>query len=162
MTDKIQIRLATANDCQTLPKIIEKVVQDIPYYNDLAKKSEISKFQTTDLVSKIHEDKFSILVAVNSQEILGFCMSRFDDYLLWLEWFGVVENYRGQGVANLLLNELDKTIEIRKCHKIWCDCRTSNKASIHILTNHGFRQLVTIPNHWYKQDFILWEKEFNS
>lgn len=161
MTDNINIRHATKDDCTSLPKVIESVVQAIPYYNDLAKQSEIAKFQTTDLLSKIETDKHSVLVATNKDEIVGFCMSRFDDYLIWLEWFGVLETHRGKGIANLLLLELDKTITVRQCHKLWCDCRTTNKASIHILTNHGFRQIVTIPNHWYKQDFILWEKEIN-
>lgn len=162
MTDKIIIRQATQDDCKKLPTVIETVVQAIPYYNDLAKQSEIAKFQTADLLSKIETDKFSVMVATNNDEIVGFCMTRFDDYLIWLEWFGVLETHRGKGIANMLLTELDKTITVRQCHKLWCDCRTSNKASIHILTNHGFKQLVTLPNHWYKQDFILWEKEINS
>lgn len=162
MIDKINIRHATQDDCKTLPNVIETVIQAIPYYNDLAKQSEIAKFQTSDLLRKIEEDKYSVIIATNNDEIVGFCMTRFDDYLIWLEWFGVLETHRGKGIANLLLTELEKTIIIRQCHKVWCDCRTSNIALIHILTKHGFKQVVTVHNHWYKQDFILWEKEINS
>lgn len=162
MIDKIEIREATQTECFQLSQVIESVIRDIPYYNDLAKKSEISKFQPFDLEEKIKQDSHSIVIAQFGDKIVGFCLSRFDDNLIWLEWFGILEAYRGKGIANLLLDELEKTIIIRQCHKIWCDCRTSNKASIHILTNHGYKQLVTIPNHWYKQDFILWEKPINS
>ncbi|MEI6140787.1 MAG: GNAT family N-acetyltransferase [Mariniphaga sp.] len=158
MTENIIVKRATIEDCKTLPSVIETVVQAIPYYNDLAKKSEIAKFQTDDLICKIEADKNSVIIAIINDNIVGFCMTRFDDYLIWLEWFGVLENHRGKGIANLLLNELDKSILIRQCHKIWCDCRTSNKASIHILSNHGYKQIITISNHWYTQDFILWEK----
>jgi|GEM_PF-765366 len=161
MKENIIIKRATKDDCKTLANVIETVVQAIPYYNDLAKQSEIAKFQTSDLISKIEADKHSVIIATINDEIVGFCMTRFDDYIILLEWFGVLETHRGKGIANLLLTALNETISIRQCHKIWCDCRTSNKASIHILTNHGFKQLVTILNHWYKQDFILWEKEIN-
>lgn len=157
--NKIEIRQATKQDCKKLPIVFEPLVLAIPYYNDLAKQSEIAKFKESDLLNKIEEDKYSVIVAVINNEIVGFCMSRFDDNLIWLEWFGVIESQRKKGIANLLLAELDKTIPIRKCHKLWCDCRTSNKASIHILTNHGLKQIVTISNHWYGQDFILWQKE---
>jgi RimJ/RimL family protein N-acetyltransferase len=162
MNEEITIRQALQSDCVKLSEIIEAVIRAIPYYNDLAKESEIKKFQPSDLKLKILDDKHSVIVATIKDEIVGFCLSRFDDNLIWLEWFGVLEIYRGKGISNLLLTELDKTVLIRECHKIWCDCRTSNKASMHILTSHGYRQIVTIPNHWYKQDFILWEKPFNS
>lgn len=162
MKNIISIKHATKADCETLPKVIEEIIQAIPYYNDLAKQSEIAKYQTSDLIHKIEEDEQAVIVAKINDEIVGFLLTRFDDYLIWLEWFGVVDAHRGKGIANLLLTEIDKTISTRGCHKIWCDCRTSNKASLHILTNHSFNQLVTIPNHWYKQDFILWEKEIKS
>ena len=162
MNEEVTIRQAIQSDCAKLSEVIEAVIKAIPYYNDLAKESEIKKFQPSDLELKIVDDKHSVIIATIKDEIVGFCLSRFDDNLIWLEWFGVLEVYRGTGISNLLLTELDKTVLIRGCHKIWCDCRTSNKASIHILTTHGYKQIVTIPNHWYKQDFILWEKPFNS
>jgi RimJ/RimL family protein N-acetyltransferase len=151
----IKIRFATINDCDELSNVVTTVIQNIPYYNDLSKKYEISKFQSDNLKDKIAEDIFSIILSIVDNKIVGFCLSRFDDYLVWLEWFGILKEYRGKGISKLLLTELDKTILPRKCHKVWCDCRTENTASIYILTSNGYNQLVTIPNHWYKQDFIL-------
>ena len=159
MKNNIYIRQATEADCAMLSKVIETVIQGIPYYNDLAKESEIAKFREERLITKVAADKYAVILATINDKIVGFCLNRFDDNLIWLEWYGILEAHRGKGISNLLLKELSKTISIRQCHKIWCDCRTSNEASIHILTNHGFRQLLTIANHWYKQDFILWEKE---
>jgi len=161
MKRDIIIRHAMVSDCDMLSEVIEAVIVDIPYYNDIAKESEIRKYKSADLKFKVQEDKNAILVAVIENDIVGFCLSRFDDNVIWLEWFGVHKNFRGLGVSNLLLKELDKTVLIRDCHKIWCDCRTSNNGSIHILTKNGYKQIVTLKNHWYKQDFILWEKPFN-
>ncbi|MEO8415940.1 MAG: GNAT family N-acetyltransferase [Ginsengibacter sp.] len=161
MNNEIEIRLATIDDCVPLSRVFEDVVRPIPYYNDVSKESEIDKFRPSNLENNLKEDPYSVIVATINDEIVGFCFSRFDDYLIWLEWFGVVESQRGKGITNLLLAELEQGILTRKCHKIWCDCRTSNVASIHILGNYGFKQIVTIPDHWFKQDFIIWEKPIN-
>jgi len=158
MTDKIIIKKASIEDCEAISLLFTDVVMPIPYYNELAKSTELSKFKTSDLVEKIKDDENSVLIATLNNEIAAFCFSRFDDNLIWLEWFGIHKKFRGKGISKLLLNELEETVAVRKCHKIWCDCRTTNVASIHILTNQGYRQIVTIPNHWFKQDFILWEK----
>ncbi|TDH19972.1 GNAT family N-acetyltransferase [Segetibacter sp. 3557_3] len=154
----VVIRYASEKDCHALSTAMTTVIQNIPYYNELAKQEEILKYQPPQLQVKIREDELSIIIATVDNKIVGFCLSRFDDYLIWLEWVGIVEDYRAKGISHLLLNELDQTIEQRKCHKIWCDCRTENSASIHLLYAHGYTQLVTIPNHWYKQDFIIWQK----
>ena len=158
MTKNYEVRFATPEDCEELSKIIAGVIRDLPYYNDLAKQNEVAKFQPHNLQDKISEDKLSIINLVINESIAGFCLSRFDDYTVWLEWFGIVEQYRGEGLSYLLLNELDKTVLLRNCHKIWCDSRTANKTSVHILGAHGYKQIVTIPDHWYGQDFILWQK----
>ncbi|MEO5594458.1 MAG: GNAT family N-acetyltransferase [Chitinophagaceae bacterium] len=153
------LRPATEQDAAPLAKSIEKLIVNIPYYNDLAKRNEINRYSATALLTKIKEDKHAVIIAGTENEIAGFCLSRFDDYTVWLEWFGVTENYRGMGLTRQLLQKLEDTIAERGCHKIWCDCRTSNQAAIHLLTTTGYSQITTIKNHWYKQDFILWEKE---
>jgi RimJ/RimL family protein N-acetyltransferase len=155
---KISTRYATISDVEALSAVITKVIQNIPYYNNVAIREETLKYQPGNLEQKIYEDESSVLVATVDNDIAGFCLSRFDDYVIWLEWFGITEAYRGKGISKLLLTKLEQTVTPRKCHKIWCDCRTDNKASIHILSANGYTQLVTIPNHWYQQDFILWQK----
>lgn len=154
----ITLRQATENDAAPLATAIEKLIDDIPYYNPLAKKHEIARYNAAALAFKIKEDPYAALLACNENEIAGFCISRFDDYTIWLEWFGVTEKYRGAGITKQLLQALEKTVGERACHKIWCDCRTSNQAAIHLLTTTGYTEITTIKNHWYGQDFILWEK----
>lgn len=155
---EVFVGYASENDCEALSQVVAAVVRAIPYYNETAKRDEVEKFSADALRQKIADDPHSVLVARIENAIAGFCLSRFDDYTVWLEWFGVAETYRGRGLAHLLLNKLNETAAPRGCHKIWCDCRTENKAAVHLLSHHGYRQLVTIKNHWYGQDFILWEK----
>jgi len=157
-----EIKLMTEADAAELSTAIRDVIQGIPYYNDIAKSSEIKKFSESSLINKIHDDKYSVIVVRENKKIVGFCLSRFDDFLIWLEWFGVLKDQRGNRISKLLLEELEKTTRLRGCHKIWCDCRTTNEASKHILSAFGYKQITTITNHWYGQDFILWQKEISK
>jgi ribosomal protein S18 acetylase RimI-like enzyme len=159
MTESVAIKFANAIDAQNLSSVIRTVIEAIPYYNEIAKSNEIAKYTSDSLIKKISDDQYSVIIASVNGEIAGFCMSEFDHYTIWLEWFGVLEKYRGLGLTALLLVKLEDTMKVRGSHKIWCDCRTDNKASMHILSSKGFKQLVTIYNHWYSQDFILWEKQ---
>ena len=152
------LRFALDTDADALAVSIAGVIAGIPYYNALAKRNETSRYSSAALVLKIQEDPYSVIVACDGDRIAGFCLSRFDDYTIWLEWFGVTDNYRGLGLTKKLLLQLEATVAKRDCHKIWCDCRTSNEAAIHLLGAAGYSQIATLNNHWYQQDFILWEK----
>ncbi len=140
-------------------KVFLDVIRDIPYYSALAKKDESRKYTVSKLATKLRKDRYSIVCALNgADDIIGFLFNHFDDYTIWLDWFGVSQNERNEGTGMLLLKELIETARQRGCHKIWCDCRTTNEPSKAILDKAGFRRIAEIKNHWYRQDFILWER----
>jgi ribosomal protein S18 acetylase RimI-like enzyme len=146
------------NDIEPLSLLFKEVVAALPYYNEIAKKSEMAKYSPELLLESITDDPDSVLVAKIEGKLAGFCLSRDDDGLIWLSWFGVHDSYRRRGIGSALLQKLEDTVRNRKSHKIWCDCRTENSASKVVLKNCGYRQICTVQNHWYGQDFILWEK----
>lgn len=145
-------------EAERLNTLFTDVVRALPYYNETAKKSELEKYSSALLCDSISKDPDSVLVAKAEKEIVGFCISREDDGLIWLAWFGVHASFRCRGIGSALLQKLEDTVRNGRSHKIWCDCRTENEASKLVLTNHGYTQLCTVLNHWYGQDFILWEK----
>ena len=105
----------------------------------------------------IAADVDSVLVATVNTQIVGFCFSNIDDGLIWLSWFGVRPEYRRHGIGTALLNALDARAKRAGAHKVWCDCRTDNVASRATLADSGYREICTLVNHWYGQDFLLWE-----
>lgn len=145
-------------EAEQLSAVFALVVKGLPYYNEAAVRSELNKYSPSMLCSSISHDPDSVLVAKERGEILGFCLSHYDDGLIWLAWFGVHPSHRRKGIGSALLQKLENTVGERHAHKIWCDSRTENEASELVLTNQGYRQLCTVRNHWYGQDFILWEK----
>lgn len=149
-------------DAQELSELIVQVISSLVYYNEQARKSEIEKYSPSLLKEFVAEDKHSVLIAIKDERIIGFCITYFDDGLIWLSWIGVHADFRRYKVAEKLLLEMEESVQARGSHKIWCDCRTVNNASISLLSGLGYRQICEVNNHWYGQDFILWEKLVNQ
>jgi len=145
-------------EAEPVNQLFCEIVEKLPYYNELAKSSEIAKYSVEALRASSSNDPDSVLVAKVGDQVIGFCFSNSDDGLVWLAWFGVHSSFERQGVGSVLLEKLEETVRNGRSHKIWCDCRTENEASKSTLSKHGYLQICTVRNHWYGQDFILWEK----
>lgn len=138
--------------------LMHEVIAALPYYNHAAKTAEIGRYTAAYLRASIRDDPDAVLVAVNNEQCVGFCVSRPDDGTIWLSWFGTHPDWRGMGLGQRLLHALENTVRTKNIHKIWCDSRTENVPSRAALARAGFREICTIPNHWYGQDFVLLEK----
>jgi ribosomal protein S18 acetylase RimI-like enzyme len=153
------IKNATPLDIEPLSLVFNQVITALPYYTDTAKEHELNKYTVSELFKKLENDPGSVIIAEDNSKIVGFCLNRLDDMLIWLEWFGVSEVTRGRGIGKNIIQYLESTAVTRGAHKIWCDCRTENRKSINLLSAVGYTPICTLKNHWYKQDFILWQKE---
>jgi RimJ/RimL family protein N-acetyltransferase len=147
-----------SDEPERLSDLFRTVLHGLPYYNERAKSSETAKYSTHRLRQSASADPGSVLVAHVDGNLAGFAINNLDDETIWLSWFGVNASMRSRGVGGSLLRALDQRARSKGVHKIWCDSRTENVESKVALAKHGFRQICTIPNHWYRQDFILWEK----
>ncbi len=159
MATKLTVRPATSADLEEVSKLFRSVVTSLEYYNVLAKETELKKNTADRLLERLVDDPFSIFIAVNNDEkIVGFSFSHFNDYTVYLDWFGVEPSLRRTGIGKSLLENTFEASKKRGAHKIWCDSRSTNEPSKNLLRKVGFREIVEIMDHWYRQDFIFWEK----
>jgi len=159
MTETCNVRIAKQSEFGQIASMFSRILSNLPYYNSLAKENERVKYTSEKLAEKQTLDKFSILVALNkSERIVGFCFSHFDDFTIWLDWFGVEPSEREKGVGTAMVQTLLETATERHAHKIWCDTRSSNEPSKSLMRKLGFKEIAEVKNHWYRQDFILWER----
>jgi ribosomal protein S18 acetylase RimI-like enzyme len=159
MSYDLNIRPAQPSELNEVSKLFSEILESLPYYNSLAKSSELKKYTPLKLKDKISQDPYSVIVALNgSGKVKGFCFNHFDDFTIWIDWFGVEPSSRKKGVGMAILKTVFETATKRGAHKVWCDTRSSNEPSKNLLKKAGFREIVEIKNHWYKQDFILWER----
>lgn len=156
--EPVNIVQLAASRAPQVAALVRSVIEPLEYYNERARSEEIAKYGTEELIALATRDRFSVLVALSSGVESGFCISEYDDGLIWLDWFGVASAFRHRGIGNSLLRALEESTAARQCHKIWCDSRTSNLASEAVLARSGYSKICTVQNHWYGQDFFLWEK----
>jgi ribosomal protein S18 acetylase RimI-like enzyme len=145
------------HETAALAALMHDTIEPLVYYNERARSAELARYTAEALGSLAAEDPHGVLVARDGEGLAGFCVSRRDDGTIWLSWFGVAARARGRGVGAALIAALKGTLPARDAHKIWCDSRTDNVESRATLERAGFRRIVTLPNHWYNQDYFLWE-----
>jgi ribosomal protein S18 acetylase RimI-like enzyme len=145
------------HEIEALAALMRDTIRRLTYYNERAIAAELDKYTAQNLRSRVAADSLSVIVARDANALTGFCVSRFDDGTVWLDWFGTELRARGRGVGAALLAELARTLRSRDAHKIWCDSRTDNKESKAALKRAGYRRIATLVNHWYGQDYFLWE-----
>ena len=133
-------------------------MSELFYYNDSARQSYLSDFTTEKIEISIAQNSRNFQLAFVESQLAGICIDRPDDDLLWLEWFIVHPAYRRRGIASSLLGKLEQVAQQKKCHKIWCDSRSENIESLAVLSRIGYRQICLLQNHWFGQDYFLWEK----
>jgi ribosomal protein S18 acetylase RimI-like enzyme len=154
-----QVEKAGKTDMIEVSFLFRKILRGLIYYNSLAKWHESRKYSAELLAKKSAEDPYSVLVAKDERgAVVGFCFNHMDDFTVWIDWFGVDYNARKKGVGEAILAKTFQTARSRGAHKVWCDTRSDNEPSKSLLRKVGFKELVTIKNHWYRQDFTLWER----
>lgn len=146
------------DQAEAASQLIARTIRALDYYNERAQCEEIAKYTAEHLIELASREADGVLIAVQQDDVVGFCISHYDDGVVWLDWIGVAAKFRRHGLAELLLSRLEQSLAGRHAHKIWCDTRTANVAAQQLFRNRGYRQITTLTNHWYGHDYYLWEK----
>ena len=146
-----------ADEIDALAALMRDTIEPLGYYNARARRAELDKYTAARLRALVADDPDAALVARDDSGLLGFCVSRFDDGTIWLSWFGTAPRARRRGIGGALLTALAATLPARDAHKIWCDSRVDNVESCAALERAGYRRIATLTNHWFGQDYYLWE-----
>ena len=145
------------HEMDALAVLMRETIEPLSFYNKRARRAELARYTARGLGALAAADPQSVLVARDGDALVGFCVSRFDDGTIWLSWFGTAAHARGRGIGAALLAALAETLATRHAHKIWCDSRVENTRSRSVLERAGFQRIATLTNHWYGQDYYLWE-----
>ncbi len=155
--DPIVIRYATIAEAAKIATLFKEVVQDLEIYNEEARRIEIEKNNEVTFRARLGDDPRSISVAARGDAMLGFCITTDQHGPIWIEWYGVSKAARREGLGTKLVTHLQSELPRRHATKIWCDSRTINLPTIRLFEGLGFRRLCELKEHWYGQDFYLWE-----
>ncbi len=146
------------DDIPSVSSIARKIIGATSYYTNEAREAECDKFNEENLQSILKNENAIVHVAKDGDDVIGFIYGYFDCGTFWADWVGVLAEYRRKGVAFSLMRKLEMILRETKTHKVWCDTRSDNKESNALLQKLGFERVAHLKNHWYKQDYYLWEK----
>jgi ribosomal protein S18 acetylase RimI-like enzyme len=98
----MQLRNYTDAD---FPELEELLKATGVYYEPLDKRQTFKK--------KIEHDPASIIVAEDAERIVGAVFIIYDPWESFIYHLGVLPDYRGQGLANRLMDEAEKRLKMR-------------------------------------------------
>jgi ribosomal protein S18 acetylase RimI-like enzyme len=91
-----------------------------------------------DIERKLNHDPDLFLVAEVGGEVVGSVMGGYDGHRGSAYYLGVHPDYRGRGIANALINRLEKKLIARGCPKIQLMVREDNDAVIAMYEKLGY------------------------
>ncbi|EFE95670.1 GNAT family acetyltransferase [Serratia odorifera] len=91
-----------------------------------------------DIERKLHHDADLFLVAEVGGEVVGSVMGGYDGHRGSAYYLGVHPDYRGRGIANALINRLEKKLMARGCPKIQLMVREDNDTVIEMYEKLGY------------------------
>lgn len=154
----LELRVAGPEDLPSVREAFRSVVEPLEVYNEQARRCEVERYTVSYLQELLQVDPRNVVIAVDGGAVQGFAITRPDDGLLWLCWYGVVPSARGRGISRPLLERVLDLARERGYWKIWCDARSENVRSIACLEQAGFRVVCELERHWHGQDFVLMER----
>ncbi|CAI0728997.1 Acetyltransferase YpeA [Serratia quinivorans] len=91
-----------------------------------------------DIERKLNHDPGLFLVAEVGGEVVGSVMGGYDGHRGSAYYLGVHPDYRGRGIANALINRLEKKLIARGCPKIQLVVREDNDTVIEMYEKLGY------------------------
>ncbi|HHQ6553348.1 TPA: GNAT family acetyltransferase [Serratia fonticola] len=97
-----------------------------------------------DIERKLNHDPDLFLVAEVGGEVVGSVMGGYDGHRGSAYYLSVHPDYRGRGIANALINRLEKKLIARGCPKIQLMVREDNDTVIEMYEKLGYEiQAIT-------------------
>ena len=153
----VTVSHAVAQDAAALADLFRQIVGPLEIYSEAARAEQLSKYTAAEFARLIADASSGVLLARIDGVPLGFAITEDENGPVWLEWYGVAAGARGRGVGEALLRFVVEEAKRHDATRVWCDTRTENSASNALLERLGFRMLCTLPRHWHRQDYFLWE-----
>lgn len=152
------IRPAGAGDTAALKALFDRLVMGTELYVAGSRQADIDRFTLEALEQLIARDAQMVLIVEDGGRPAGFCLATDQHGPIWIDWIAVAPEIRGRGVARALLSTLIETARNRGAGRVWCDCLAINAGAIAMLEAAGFTRIAHLANHWWGQDYLLWER----
>lgn len=148
---------ATTEQAPLLRELFCEVINSMEFYNHMFRNYELGLYTEQRFSETISEDADAIWLAYLDDIPVGLSVVQPDCDLWWFSWIGVTRAGRGHRLGYLLTANILECARLRGIQKISCATRSENSRSISILRELGFEKVCDLDNHWFGQDYLLWQ-----
>jgi len=153
----IAIGFARPADAAEVGALFRAIVAPLELYSEAARAEQLARLTPGAFARHAAADARSVIIARSEGRAAGFALIEDQAGPIWIDWYGVSAEARGQGVGEAILRFIIDDARSRHATRVWCDTRTENTPSNALLTRLGFRQLCRLDKHWHGQDYFLWD-----
>lgn len=104
-----------------------------------------------EILKKIARDPDLFLIACLDNEIIGTVIGGFDGRRGMIYHLAVKSEFRSQGVASLLMDEIEKRLVAKGCIRCYLFVTPDNKNGIQFYENRGWEKMTILP---YGKDLV--------
>jgi len=130
-------------EIDALVALMHATIAALSYYNESAIRAELAKYTADEVRSRIAGDPSAALVARDGDGLVGYCVSRWDNGTIYLDWYGTDPRARGRGIGAALLDALTGATEADGIWTIQTAIFPENTASLRLHQQAGFRVVGT-------------------
>jgi ribosomal protein S18 acetylase RimI-like enzyme len=94
-----------------------------------------------EIEKKIQRDPDLFLLAESNEEIIGSIIGGYDGRRGLIYHLAVRQDFRNQGVGELLLGEVEKRLQAKGCVKCYLLVVAENERAIHFYENRGWFEM---------------------
>lgn len=102
-------------------------------------------------------DQGCVMVGLIEGEIAAFSVCSLDNGIVWMHWGATLARFRRFGTALRASAAMVERFRGRCFSKLCTVSRIGNRRAEALLRRSGFRAACELRNHWFGEDFILWE-----
>lgn len=152
MIDGCEIRLAMPGDATRIATMSRDYIEDGLGWG----------WTPTRVAHRIRDRATNVALAEHGTELAGFGIMEYleDDAHLLL--FAVQPAYRRRGIGSRLLAWLESTATTAGIELIFLETRTTNAGARGFYAARGYRELVTLPRYYRREDAVRIGKDLGK
>jgi ribosomal protein S18 acetylase RimI-like enzyme len=98
--------------------------------------------ERAEIEKKLSRDPDLFLVAESDSQVVGVIMGAWDGRRGWLHHLAVHPNYRQQGVASALLDEVERRLTAKGCLKVNLLVHRDNTVARRLYAQRGYQEMT--------------------
>ena len=141
-----------------LAEVIDTTADYTPEFREMEKaRLNLNYLQNLHAINPDH-----IMLCMNHDEIVGGMITGPEFGTLWVYWSFLFPEARGTSAAMTYARALVSHWDNGQYHKMATYALESNRVSIALMKRAGYEHIVTLRNHIFGQDFMLWEHQLTK